>query len=152
MRSAESRDRVLTRLLDQVPDDRPIALLNLLRFEKTVEWEGGTWTGRDLYERYVHAITPALLGAGGRPIFSADGETVLDGPLGERWDEVVIVRYPSRAAFESFLDSPELRAAETCREAALADARLIAVTAPRQFGRLRMALFTLLRKLTPGRS
>ena len=45
-----------------------------------------------------------------------------------RGDELLLVRYPSKAAFLSMLADPEYRAATEHRTAALADSRLIATT------------------------
>ncbi len=126
----------LAALRADVPDGRPIALANLLRYADEVSWEGESFTGRELYRRYAESVMPALLRAGGRPTFFGVDGVLLDGPAGERWDDLVIIRYPNRNAVERFLASDELRAVAPCREAALADARLVVLTHPRTVGRL----------------
>jgi uncharacterized protein (DUF1330 family) len=63
---------------------------------------------------------------GGAPIFMSQARARLIGPPEEQWDEVLLVRYPSVAAFASMLAMPDYRAATVHRTAALDDARLIA--------------------------
>ena len=53
-------------------------------------------------------------------IWAGDGEAVAYGDAAaDRWDYVVLVRYPSRAAFLDMLASPEYAAANVHREAAV---------------------------------
>ena len=139
----------LSVLRAEVPAGRPIALVNLLLFEDEVVWDQELCTGRDLYGRYIRAVMPALVRSGGRPAFYGRCGVLLDGPSGERWDEVVIVYYPSRECFERFLGSDEFRAASRYRSAALADARLIAVSSPRRIGRLLAAIVALGTRVAP---
>jgi uncharacterized protein (DUF1330 family) len=146
-KTTDARPGALDELRSDVPADGPIALVNLLRFAETAEIDGDRMTGEQAYERYVHAIMPALVGAGGRPIFRGRGRTILIGPGYERWDEIAIVVYPTRAAFERLALSEEYRSNAAIRLAALEDARLIALTAPQRIGRIAGFLFALSVKL-----
>ena len=47
----------------------------------------------------------------------------------ERWDEILLVEYPSAAAFAAMVTSPEYKAIVFHRTAALEDSRLVATTA-----------------------
>ncbi len=47
--------------------------------------------------------------------------------IGDRWEEVLLVRYPSKEAFASMLADPEYREATRHRTAALHEARLVAM-------------------------
>lgn len=58
----------------------------------------------------------------------AAAHMALIAPPGEHWDQLLLVRYPSAAAFLAMLADPEYQAATVHRSAALADSRLIATT------------------------
>jgi hypothetical protein len=47
------------------------------------------------------------------------------GPEDERWDLLVVARYPSRAAFLEMIGDPDFIAKHSHRAAALEDSRLI---------------------------
>lgn len=72
------------------PDDVPVTMLNLLAFR-----DGG----REHYRAYMAVAQRALQEVGGRVILMGSASEAFIGPPGERWDDVLIVRYPSRAAF-----------------------------------------------------
>ena len=57
-----------------------------------------------------------------------EAHAALIAPPEERWDEVLLVRYPSVAAFVGMLQQHDYQAATVHRTAALEDARLIATT------------------------
>ena len=48
-------------------------------------------------------------------------------PEGEQWDDVLLVRYPSKDAFAAMLADPEYKEATRHRTAALREARLVAM-------------------------
>ncbi|MBB3692849.1 DUF1330 domain-containing protein [Sphingomonas sp. BK580] len=115
-------------------DEAPLLMVNLLRFHDEARYDPGDGhapcSGREAYyDRYVaifrqltagQAIAPEWRGSVGAAIVGADGEA---------WDEVVIVRYPSVAAFRAIVDAAAYREiAAPHRRAALADWRLIATT------------------------
>ena len=60
----------------------------------------------------------------------AAAQVALIAPEGEQWDELLLVRYPSKAAFLGMLADTEYRAATVHRTAALADSRLIGCLPP----------------------
>lgn len=135
MATTEVRDGALEALIADIPPDRPLALVNLLRFVDQTEIDGAPLTGRELYERYVRQLEPTIVAVGGRPVFRGQARTMLIGPPDERWDEVVVVIYPSRRAFERLVASKAFQASSPLRLAALSDARLIAVASPQRIGR-----------------
>lgn len=97
------------------PHDGPIVMLNLLRFKGA--------QGRASYQRYIELVTPLVAGAGGRRIFAGQGMLTLIGPA--RWDMVLLIEYPDRAALLSMLASAEYQAISHHRQEALEDSRLI---------------------------
>ena len=111
--------------LAPVLDDQPVFMLNLLRFRPD--------RGREIYfNDYVTAFRAIVVARGIdgiAPIWTGDVAGFVAGPTGEAWDAVLVVRYPSLAAFRAIVDSAEYRdTAAPHREAALLDWRLIAQT------------------------
>ncbi|MHA6491882.1 DUF1330 domain-containing protein [Pseudomonas borbori] len=116
-----------------VPDDTPILMLNLLRFQAQAAYPAGSdqpaCSGREAYARYSRVALGKVRGVGGEVQVMATAHVALIAPSEERWDDMLLVRYPSKAAFLAMLADPEYRAATVHRTAALADSRLIATTA-----------------------
>ncbi|WP_061931887.1 hypothetical protein [Aureimonas sp. AU22] len=114
----------LDTLAERIPADTPVHMLNLLRFRPG---------GRDVYFcDYVGAFRAILTGMGidgVRPIWTGDVAGFAAGPEDEAWDAVLIVRYPSLAAFRAIVESQRYRdEALPHRLSAVADWRLIAQT------------------------
>jgi uncharacterized protein (DUF1330 family) len=141
---------ILGELAAGVPDGRPVVMVNLLRYRSRAAYPPGSGmepvTGREAYERYTRLTLPHLRKVGARPIWRADARVDLFAPEGERWDEVVLVRYPSRSAFGQMISNPDYQAGTVHRTAALEDSRLIATVAPQGIGRLAWWLFGLASK------
>ncbi len=96
-------------------DDGPVVMLNLLEMKP----DGGM----EKYMEYGAAVAPILEDVGGRPIFTGTGANALIG--GDRtWDLVLLVRYPSRAAFLEMIGSPAYQAIAHLRTEALAYSEL----------------------------
>lgn len=100
-------------------DGGPVVMLNLLRFV-----DGG----RARYRDYVAAAAPFLAKAGGELLYAGDGSTALVADDGQAWDAVLLVRYPSRAAFTTMVADPEYQRFTHVRTAALKEAVLQATT------------------------
>ena len=96
--------------LAAAPDEGPVVMLNLLKFK-----EGGA----DTYLRYGDAAIGMVEERGGRVLWSGRAEQVLIGDPAADWDVVVLVEYPSRAAFVEMVSSPEYLQAHADREAGL---------------------------------
>lgn len=102
--------------------DGPVSMLNLLRFVP----DGG----RESYADYGAGVLPLLAKIGAEVVWQGAADSVVIGDDdADAWDLVVIVRYPSRAAFLSMATSEEYAAIAGHRTAALADSRLVACTA-----------------------
>ena len=96
-------------LIARLPDTGPVVMVNMLRLRD-----------RAAYKRYSELTMPLIKARGGTVIWAGDGEAVAYGDAAaDRWDYVVLVRYPSRAAFLDMLASPEYAAANVHREAAV---------------------------------
>ena len=113
--------------LRSLPDNGPVVMVNLVRFrDRPLEGEGSAW---DAYLRYSQATTPLLRARGATVIWAGNPEGLAFGDLGGgRWDYIVLVRYPSRAAFLDMTTSPEYAAANVHRENGVEDHVIIAST------------------------
>lgn len=110
--------------------DGPIVALNLNRYRERAAYPPGTpdadVSGREAYLRYGIVALQAIHATGGRILWATEGRHVTIGDDGDRYDEVVAVWYPSRAAFLSLDDFPGYRDAfELHRRASLARAVLL---------------------------
>lgn len=74
----------------------------------------------------------------------------LIGPEDEQWDEVLIMQYPARSAFEQMLADPDYQAILFHRTAAVKDSRLYGATSPQSIGPLKWKLFNLSHKFKKG--
>jgi uncharacterized protein (DUF1330 family) len=109
----------LKRYLQEDPGG-PVVMLNLLRYA-----DGG----RELYARYAEALKSTFLPRyGGEVLYAGDGSTSLVAEDGQAWDAVLLVRYPSRAAFSRMVADPEYQQVTELRTRALSEAVLQATT------------------------
>lgn len=114
-------------------DDGPVEMINLLRYnERAVYPEGSphaSCSGREAYLRYAAEVQACLERVGGGVVRHARALLAFIAPEGERWDEVIVVRYPSVGAFVRMVSDSGYQQIAIHRHAALADARLV-VTKP----------------------
>ncbi|MGI9595104.1 MAG: DUF1330 domain-containing protein [Acidimicrobiales bacterium] len=105
--------------------DGPVVMLNLLRYRERAESGHGVdgLTGEEAYRFYGREFAKLNPRFGGEPIWMGLADQVVVGR--EDWDVVILVRYPSRAAFVSMMSDPDYQAIAPIRAAALADSRLI---------------------------
>lgn len=93
----------------------PVVMLNLLRFAAG---------GQADYEQYARAIVPFLARVGGELLYAGTGTAALVAEAGQAWDAVLLVRYPSRAAFCRMVADPEYQRITHLRSRALVEAVL----------------------------
>ena len=119
----------LPAILDSLPDNTPIVMLNLLRFRETARYKDGEadYSGREAYQKYSEVAFGKVQGVGGEMVWKGRALAGVIAPEGEHWDSVLLVRYPSKQAFASMLADPEYREATRHRTAALEEARLVAM-------------------------
>jgi len=121
-----------------LPPDRPVAMINLLRFREraayaadvdpAIDREVG---GAEAYAAYGRAAAAPFARAGGRQVWLGRPQLTVIGPADEAWDLAFIAEYPSGSAFLDMLRDPEYQAAVVHRQAAVADSRLIRCDARR---------------------
>jgi uncharacterized protein (DUF1330 family) len=108
----------LKRYLTEDPGGE-VVMLNLLKYK-----QGGVAS----YEEYAHAIGPFLERVGGSVVYAGDCSTSLVSPDGWDWDALLVVRYPSRAAFSQMVADPEYQQITHLRTEALEEAVLQATS------------------------
>ena len=114
-----------------LPRDRPIQMLNLIKFRDFAEYpeghplHGKGLTGREAYAIYKEGFQRVVAGDGAAMIWEADLECTVTGPDGE-WDEAFVMGYPSSIAFMAMVKNEEyVRDVVPHRTAAVADSRLL---------------------------
>lgn len=111
--------------------DRPIEMLNLVRFRDRAAYPAGHpladagLSGAEAYANYGRDSGPVLDRVGGSILWRGRYETTLIGPADEAWDEVFIARYPDAHAFLAMVTDPAYKLAVVHRQAAVATSRLI---------------------------
>jgi uncharacterized protein (DUF1330 family) len=114
------------RALRDAPDEQPITMVNLLKFRAQARYEDGDeapCTGREAYARYKHAFTVTVGSVSqAQVVFSGPVQQLFIGRAGQPetdWDEVLVVRYPSRRHFLAMVADPTYREALRHRYAGL---------------------------------
>ena len=96
-------------------DDGPVVMLNLIALQP----DGGF----ERYGLYGEAVAPILERIGAAVLFSGAGGAALIGSE-QKWDLVLLVEYPSRAAFLGMIGSPEYQAIAHLRSEAITASEL----------------------------
>jgi uncharacterized protein (DUF1330 family) len=104
-------------------EDGPFVMVNLLKFKEKAEYEDGSepdLPGREAYNRYGVEVAKLVTALGGGVRFSGAVTGLMIGEIEEPWDAVALAEYPSLAAFQKMVLSPEMHAIEHHRKAGLA--------------------------------
>jgi uncharacterized protein (DUF1330 family) len=107
--------------LAERPADEPVVMINLLQFRA----DGG----RESYLRYAQEVAPHLQRVGGTVRYAGTSPTVVIGE-GEKpwWDAIIVVEYPSPAAFLDMVTNEEYLKVHEHRAAGLDRGDLIATS------------------------
>lgn len=115
--------------MNAFPEGVPLVMVNLLKFRENALYPEGfkaaPCTGRKAYQRYSAVAVNKVLEVGGQPLWMGECGPSLIGPADESWDEIILVKYPSMAAFLEMISMPDYQAVLVHRTAALEDSRLI---------------------------
>lgn len=114
-----------------LPRDRPIHMLNLIKFKDVADYpeghvkHGEGLSGREAYALYIDGFQALVAGSGAAMVWEAPIECVVTGPEGE-WDEAFVMGYPDAQSFFAMVkDEVYARDVLPHRTAAVADSRLI---------------------------
>jgi uncharacterized protein (DUF1330 family) len=101
--------------------DAPVVMINLLQFRAD--------DGRESYLRYTREVVPHLQRVGGTVRYAGASPSVVIGD-GEKpwWDAIIVVEYPSPAAFLDMVSNEEYLKVHEHRAAGLARGDLIATS------------------------
>jgi uncharacterized protein (DUF1330 family) len=107
-------------------------MLNLLRFKKRAEGEGGS--GEEAYSLYGSAAVRMVEERGGRVVWMGRPIGVFIGDIdANQWDAIALVSYPSRQALLDMVATQEYQKAHEHREAGLEDTVVIACAPAPQY-------------------
>ena len=103
------------------PADTPVVMINLLQFRPN--------GGRESYVRYTQEVAPRLQRVGGTVRYAGAAPSVVIGE-GEKpwWDAIIVVEYPSPAAFLDMVTNKDYLKAHEHRAAGLDRGDLIATS------------------------
>lgn len=111
------------------PDDRPVVMLNLLKFKPRADAAAGEMTGQEAYERYARAMREVVESQGGRFLWAGQVDSLVIGDsVAADFDVVGIVEYPSRQKFVEIATSDRVREIGVDRAAGLESQWLIATS------------------------
>ena len=121
------------RIADLMRDtsDKPIVMLNLLRFRAKAQYTDGRasdLSGREAYMLYGEPMQKVVARNGGKILFTGSVKSLAIGTVGEMWDMAALVEYPSSAAFAKIATSPEVAEIGVHRAAGLEGQLLIRVS------------------------
>jgi uncharacterized protein (DUF1330 family) len=106
MEPAMSVELLNVRGLDALARDKPVVMVNLMRFrERSLDGDGSGW---DAYLRYSALTVPMIKARGGTLLWTGNAKAVALGvEAGNQWDYVALVYYPTVEAFIDMMTSPD---------------------------------------------
>ena len=130
MNFIEPEAQQLAEFLQQFPVDKPVIMLNLLKFSERAHYapdqDAPPCSGVEAFTRYGAGVTPLIKASGGEQVWQGRPVAMLIGPQDKEWHLAVLVKYPSAQAFVDMVSSAQYKAISFHRNAALEDSRLIA--------------------------
>ncbi len=115
--------------LQKGPAEGPVVMLNLLRFKKEADAPDEGLSGQEAYAKYGARMIQWVTSQGGRLIWSGRVDSMVIGDTDERFHQVALVEYPSRAEFLRIAGDPRVAEFAVHRTAGLEMQWLIATTA-----------------------
>src|SRR6202012_4289006 len=104
MEPAMGVDLLNIRGLEALDGDKPVVMVNLMRFRaRSLDGDGSGW---DAYLRYSALTVPMIKARGGTLLWTGNAKAVALGVEdGNQWDYVALVYYPTVAAFIDMMTS-----------------------------------------------
>ena len=102
--------------------DRPIYMVNLLKFKEKAEYEDGRetdLTGHEAYGIYAVEVAAHLNKVGGKPVIGGEVTGLRLGSVEDLWDMVAIAMYPNRKAMFAMVTDSDYRKSAEHRTAGL---------------------------------
>ncbi len=124
-------DRANWQRFKDLPRDKPIRMLNLIKFRELADYpeghpnHGKGLTGREAYAIYAREFQRLVADDGAVMVWEGPLECMVTGPADE-WDEAFVMGYPHAGVFMAMVKNEAyVREALPHRTAAVADSRLI---------------------------
>ena len=108
------------------PENKPIAMLNLLRFKPRGDAPDEDVSGEDAYRRYADPMIAYVKSQGARVIWTGRVASQVIGSGGEGFHMIALVEYPSRAEFLRIANDPHVQEIGVHRAAGLEGQWLLA--------------------------
>ena len=110
------------------PPDRPVVMVNLLRFKPQADAPDEGLSGEAAYRRYADAMRAYIEAKGCRFLWIGRVDSQVIGTGGEGFHMIGLVEYPSRQAFLAIATDPHVQAIGVDRAAGLDSQWLLATT------------------------
>jgi uncharacterized protein (DUF1330 family) len=111
------------------PADRPVVMVNLLRFKPQADAPDEGLSGEEAYRRYAAPMMAFVESKGGRLLWMGRVDSQVIGTGGEGFHMIALVEYPSRQAFVAIATDPHVQQIGVHRAAGLESQWLIAASA-----------------------
>ncbi|MDB9734763.1 DUF1330 domain-containing protein [Porticoccaceae bacterium] len=123
MASTEPTDMQL-REIAEADQELSFDMINLIKYRPTAIYESAAdnaigRSGREAYQEYGMVAFPKIIGMGGSLVYKGTCEHQFVGDESQNYDDVIIVRYPSRRAYLEMFNSVEYQQAIKHRIAGL---------------------------------
>ena len=124
MISTEPTDSQLEEMAE-ADQESPFDMVNLLKYRPVAIYDSEAdnaigRTGREAYQEYGMAVFPKIIGLGGSLVYRGACDHLFVGDEAQDYDELIIVRYPSRRAYLDMYNSTEYQEVIKHRKAGLA--------------------------------
>jgi len=113
--------------LEADDQDQPVVVLNLYRFRDKAENGAGVdgLTGQEVFGRFAAKYREVGHEYGGEAMWLGEAKHSI---VGEEWDMVALMRYPSRGNLVRMLKDPRYAEVLKLRAAAIVDSRIVEMT------------------------
>lgn len=105
--------------------EKPVFILNLLRFAERAPTEDGEISGAEAYGRYVAGMGASFLRVGGERLFFGRVGSQFGLAFAEEWDAAILTRYPNAEALARMWLDPDFIAAHRHRVDGLARSQVL---------------------------
>jgi uncharacterized protein (DUF1330 family) len=102
--------------------DKPIYMVNLLKFKKKAEYPDGRetdLTGQEAYGIYGKEVAAHLAKVGGKGVIGGQVTGLRLGVVEDLWDTIAIAMYPNRKAMLTMITDPDYQKSAVHRAAGL---------------------------------
>ncbi len=112
------------RKVTETDQESSFDMINLIKYRPTAIYESAAdnaigRSGREAYQEYGLVAFPKIIGMGGSLVYKGTCDHQFVGDESQNYDDLIIVRYPSRRAYLEMFNSTEYQEAIKHRKAGL---------------------------------